>query len=175
MSPRSAHAPAARRTRRLSRHLARSLVILAVLALLTLESGLARGQSDVPLDGNDAANLTDPASATRTAPSLQTATLNGATLTLTYDAALDADSTPPGSAFTVRGIGAARSPSHVSIAGAVVTLALDAAATAAETVTLSYVKPAANPLRDVNGNDAFAFTDQAVTNNTPDLAPPLDC
>ena len=130
---------------------------LAIIALLALDAGPARAQS-----GNEA-------------PSLQTATLNGATLTLTYDVALDADSTPAASAFTVQGIGAARSPSHVSIAGSVVTLALDAAATSAETVTLSYVKPAANPLRDVNGNDAFAFTDQAVTNNTPDLAPPLDC
>ena len=106
------------------------------------------------------------------APALQTATVNGATLTLTYDVALDANSVPAATAFTVKGIGADRNPSHVSIAGTAVTLTLDTAATVVQTVTLTYVKPPANPIQDVNGEEAFAFTDQAVTNNTPDTVPP---
>ena len=101
-----------------------------------------------------------------TPPALSTAAVNGSTLTLTYNEALDAASKPANAAFSAKVNGATRSVTNVAIAGSAVTLTLSSAVVAGDTVTVSYAVPGASPLQDVAGNDAVALTDQAVTNNT---------
>ena len=104
---------------------------------------------------------------------LDTAAVNGDTLTLTYDEALGA-SVPATSAFTLGGTSV--SVNTVAVSGMTVTLTLSAAVSSEATVTVSYTAPTApgtNPLQDVAGNPAANFTDQAVTNNTPDNTPPM--
>ena len=92
----------------------------------------------------------------------------GNLLVLTYDEALDGGSVPATSDFTIGGT--AVSVNTVAISGMSVTLTLSAAVTSGDTVTVSYVVPGTNPLRDVAGNNAAALTNAVVTNNT--LAPP---
>ena len=108
-----------------------------------------------------------------TAPTLSTAAVNGATLTLTYDEALDTNSVPAASAFTVLVGGVARTVSDVAVGGSAVTLTLSSAVTDGQTVTLSYTVPASNPIQDAASNGADALTNQAVTNNTDTIAPAL--
>ena len=109
------------------------------------------------------------------APSLWSASATGARLTLTYDEALDEDSVPPGSAFTVNVGGSEVSLSHdnpVTIAGVTVTLTLASAVAEDDTVTASYAKPTAvteSKLRDIVGNEASSFADEAAG---PDNTPP---
>ena len=111
--------------------------------------------------GNDAEALSNEAvineTPDTTAPSFTSATVNGAALTLAYDEALDENSLPAGSAFTVTvddtevdlATGA-----PVAIAGQVVTLTLVTAVTPGQTVTVSYAVPGSNPIQDAAGNDA---------------------
>ena len=116
--------------------------------------------------GNDAAALMDESVASdTTAPTLNTAVVNGDTLTLTYNEALDEDSVPAASAFTPGGTAA--TVSTVAISGAMVTLTLSQAVTSTDVVTLTYMVPGTDPLQDAVGNNAAALTTQAVTNNTP--------
>ena len=105
-----------------------------------------------------------------TAPALESASVNGATLTLTYDEALDEDSQPAASAFTVKGAGEDQTPTEVSVAGMAVTLTLERAASHGDTVTATYTVPSADPIQDPTGNDAAGFEDEEVTNATPDPA-----
>ena len=110
------------------------------------------------------------------APSLSTTTppsVNGATLVLTYDEALDETSTPAASAFAVTVAGATRAVSSVSIAGSTVTLTLASAVGAGDTVTLDYTAPSSNPIQDEADNDAGNLNNQAVTDATPDAAAPM--
>ena len=151
--------------------------------VLTLASAVSAGQavtvSYTPpatgpirdLAGNGAASLTDQAVAnTAGPPELDGATVNGAALTLTWSEALDEDSVPAATAFTVKVNGsevslAATEP--VAVAGAAVTLTLAAPVSADAVVTVSYAVPDDGPLRDVDGNDAMAFADEVATNATP--------
>ena len=107
------------------------------------------------------------------APVLSTAAVNGATLTLTYDKALNPLAEPQTTAFTVKGAGADQNPTAVSVAGRAATLTLGTAATSADTVTVSYSTTNAPRLQNLWGTQAAALTDQAVTNNTPAGAPTL--
>ena len=91
----------------------------------------------------------------------------GASLVLTYDEALDGSSVPAESAYTVKVDGGAGSaPSSVTISGSKVTLTLASAVPHAASVTVSYTVPSLNPVQDAEGQDAAAFDDSAVTNNT---------
>ena len=103
-------------------------------------------------------------SLTNSTPVLESAELaaDGATLTLTYDEALDTALVPAPGAFTVTGGGAVKRVSSVSVSGSTVRLAL-ASDPPGSTVTVSYAAPAANPLRDAAGNNAASFSDEAVT------------
>ena len=106
------------------------------------------------------------------APTLSTATVNGAALTLTYGETLDTGSRPAASAFTVTVAGSTRSLTNtdpVAIAGSTVTLTLSSAVDADDTVTVSYAVPATNPIQDAAGNQAAALTNRAVTNATPGI------
>ena len=95
-----------------------------------------------------------------TAPSLSSATVDGATLTLTYGEALDESSTPDKGAFTVNATDSADStvstPSvtGVSVSGETVTLTLDAAVRHGDRVTLGYTA-GTDPVQDTAGNDAL--------------------
>ena len=112
----------------------------------------------------DATNRVDTA-----APTVSTATINGAALTLTYNEALDASSVPAPAAWTLT-LGSGPAPTvnvgGVTINGAGVTLALNTAVVSSDVVTLAYTA-GANPLRDLAGNNAADLTTQAVINNTP--------
>ena len=101
---------------------------------------------------------------TTNAPVFQSADLaaDGANLTLTYDRALDTSSVPAPGAFTVKGGGAVKRVSSVSVSGSSVRLAL-ASDPPGSTVTVSYEAPVSNPLRKAGGNNAASFNDQAVT------------
>ena len=99
-------------------------------------------------------------------PVLQSAAVNGATLTLTFDRSLDTDSKPSTSVFSVSVNGTSQVPTGVAMSGSTVTLTLGTAVTMGQTVTVSYIRPAQTPLQhnDVQGP---SFSDEPVTNNTP--------
>ena len=109
-----------------------------------------------------------------TAPGLAAAAVDGALLTLTYDETLDVDSVPGAGAFTVSVGGDARGVDAVSVTDSTVTLTLALAVTARDGVLVSYIAPveeSAARTRDVAGNAAASFSDQPVTNDTPEEEP----
>ena len=102
-------------------------------------------------------------------PELSAASVDGATLILTFNEALDEDSEPPTTAFKVTVSGNVRAVDSVNVTGGAVTLTLPSAVSSADTVTVSYTAPAsesAERLRDSAGNAAASFTDESVTNET---------
>ena len=104
-----------------------------------------------------------------TPPELSSASVDGATLTLTFDEALDTVEVPDRSAFAVTVAGSGRSVETVSVSGSAVTLTLVPAALAGDAVTLDYTAPTAESsarLQDLSGNATASFSGQAVTNNT---------
>ena len=106
------------------------------------------------------------------APALSAATVNGTTLTLTYDEPLDGSSTPALGDFTVAGGDRARTVTRVAVRGAAVELTLDAAAEHLEAgIRVSYT-PGTNPIQDVPGNQAEGLSREQVTNETPDTTAP---
>ena len=100
------------------------------------------------------------------------AVVNGATLTLTYDEALDGSSTPVALAFTVNVEGAQRRVSRVAVSGTAVTLTLESEVGVGQAVRLTYRAPGANSIQDTVGNDAGALTNRAVENDTRDTTAP---
>ena len=122
-----------------------------------------------------------------TAPTVSSAAVDGASLTITFDENLAAAANLANSAFEVKKTPTSGSEETVtlsgspSISGATVTLTLAAAAVHDDTaVKVSYTKPTSgsdNTLKDAAGNEAASFTGQAVTNNTqagilaPDFSP----
>ena len=98
--------------------------------------------------------------------------MDGAALTLTFNEALDEDSNPAPSAFTVTVSGNARAVDSMGISGSAVTLTLASAVATEDAVVVSYAAPAGESedrLRDTAGNAAASFTGETVTNET---APP---
>ena len=135
----------------------------------------ADGDYEVTVRVSDGANAVDAALVVRladvddAAPALTGASVDGATLTLVFDEALDGDSTPPASAFTVRVGATARTVEAVSVAGSTAVLTLSPAVTADETVTVGYTVPTGEdgaPLGDAAGNRVAAFADAQATNET---------
>ncbi len=117
--------------------------------------------------GNDADVLSSQAVTNDSAaPALSTASVNGATLTLTYAESLDATSTPATTDFVVIVGGVPVDVSSVSVSGTTVTLILTTAATVSQTVTIDYVVPGSGMIKDSVGNEAGALTAQSVTNAT---------
>ena len=121
---------------------------------------------------------TFPSGAAPVAVMFDSATVIDNTLTLTFDQHLRSSSKPAPSAFTVTVNNARRSVAAggVAVSGRNVTLTLTSAAAYADTVTVRYTKPSANPLKggrhdgDSRGLDnriaVETFADQAVTNVT---------
>ena len=112
-----------------------------------------------------------PGAGDTTGPMLRSATTTALALALTYDEALDADSEPGPTAFTVTVDGASRAVTGVSVGGTKVFLTLAPAVRAGDLVRVSYTVPAMNPLRDEANNPAAAFADHPVTNEVPATAP----
>ncbi len=95
-------------------------------------------------------------------PSLRVAEVYESTLSLFYSEELD-PTAPAGTAFTVQvdgGTGA--SPTAVSIEGSVVKLTLATPVLRDQAVTVSYAIPNSDPLRDLSGREAEAFTGQVA-------------
>ena len=103
------------------------------------------------------------------APSPSSASVDGATLTITFDEPLDAGEAPDKSSFAVTVAGSSRGVDAVSVSGSVVTLTLVTAALAGEAVTVDYTAPlgeSAVGLQDLAGNAAASFSGQDATNDT---------
>ena len=106
--------------------------------------------------------------------------VDGATLLVSYDEALDEDSVPATDAFVLKVVlrggsmywqdeSAGRAVDRVSVTGSAVVLTLAKAVTAEEYVVLSYTPPSdatAPRTRDVAGNAAPGFGPVQVSNNT---------
>ena len=102
-------------------------------------------------------------------PELSEASVDGAALTLAFNEALDEDSEPAPTAFTVTVGGNVSAVDSLEITGSSVILTLALAVTSSDQVSVSYAAPsdaAAARLEDLPGNPAASFADQAVTNNT---------
>ena len=95
------------------------------------------------------------------------AAIDGTALTITFDQALDATATVAATSFSVMVGGASRTVSGVSMSGAQATLTLGQAATAADTVQVSYTMPASGGLRDLSNLATASFGPLTVTNRTP--------
>ena len=111
--------------------------------------------------GDGAAAEASATAQDRLAPALTDAAVDGTLLTLTFDEALDQDSTPAADAFAVTVDDAAHGVDHLTLAGSAVELTLAAAVAAGRTVTVGYTVPTAAdaaPLRDAAGNAAAAFS-----------------
>ena len=107
-------------------------------------------------------------------PSPSAASVDGATLTITFDEPLDTGETPDKSSFAVTVAGSSRGVDTVSVSGSVVTLTLVTAVFAGEAVTVDYTVPAdatADRLQDVSGNAAASFSGREATNATQAAAP----
>ena len=103
------------------------------------------------------------------APQLQSASVDGHTLTLAYDEELDLTSSPPSSAFTVNVNGEERPLVSVGVGQSSVLLSLSTPVEAGDTVTVDYTVPTGESegkVKDPAGNAASSFTGQQVTNDT---------
>ena len=102
------------------------------------------------------------------------ASASGAVLTVTFGEPLDETSVPAGAGgFTVQG-GGNPAVTEVAVSGTGVTLSLsEAIPDGATGVTVSYKKPAANPIRDLAGNEAADFSGKAVAVQPDVTAPSL--
>ena len=130
-----------------------------------MAKGYVQGQgfaSIVEIRDNDGDALPDV-----TPPTLTGATVNAATLVLTYDETLDGASVPASGDFGVTAAGSTAGVDGVRVSGSAVTLTLATAVQAGQTATLDYTPPGAGPIQDEAGNDAAPLSGQAVTNNTP--------
>jgi uncharacterized repeat protein (TIGR02059 family) len=105
-----------------------------------------------------------------TAPTLTAATVNGATLTLTFSEAIDSMHTPATNPVILVN-GDLRAMASGSISGNTATLTLASPVVAGDVVSFSYADPTsgddANALQDLVGNDIASGSNVPVTNNTP--------
>ncbi len=94
-------------------------------------------------------------------PLIQSASINGTELTITYDEPLDPASVPDVSRFTVRytgTIGAIIPVNSVSVIGSTVVLQMASAPETLDDVRVSYSAPGVNLIQDVSQNTALSFT-----------------
>ena len=118
-------------------------------------------------DGDNEETLTSaPTVVTAAGLQLQSATVDGVTLTLTYNEVLDTGATLGTTVFAVNVNGSPRSLSGVGVGGSNVLLLLSSAVEAGDTVTVDYTAPdGPDFIRDTLGRKAASFSGQAVTND----------
>ena len=98
---------------------------------------------------------------------LQSATVDGAILTLTYNEELDTGVTLGTTAFAVNVNGSSRLLIAVGVGESHVLLLLSSAVEAGDTATVDYTAPdGPDFIRDIRGRKAASFSGQAVTNDT---------
>lgn len=90
-------------------------------------------------------------------------------LDMTYDVALDNSVVPPASVFDVRINSGSRTVNSVAIVGSKVRLTLSCPVIINDIVTVSYTKPATNPLQSLSGGLAASSYALLVTNNTTSI------
>ena len=119
-------------------------------------------------DGDNEETLTSaPTVVTVAGLQLQSATVDGATLTLTFNEVLDTGVTLGTTAFAVNVNGSDRSLIAVGVGESNVLLFLSSAVEAGDTVTVDYtVLDGFGFIRDIRGRKAASFSRQAVTNDT---------
>jgi len=104
------------------------------------------------------------------APVLVSAYVNNATptvLRLTFSEQLDPAYIVAGTAWSADGsLSGAKTVSSTSISGNKLTITMDEAYVAGDTITVQYTKPGgAQDIRDLSGNQVASFGPEAVTNN----------
>ena len=102
-------------------------------------------------------------------PALQSATVDGSSLVLSFDEDLDFSRTPSSSLFTVNVNGTSRPVLGTGGGGTDVTLLLFTAVEYGDTVTVSYTAPTDAKqarVQDLAGNAAASFSGETVTNDT---------
>jgi uncharacterized repeat protein (TIGR02059 family) len=92
------------------------------------------------------------------------------TLEMTYDHIL-ANIVPAATSFTVLVNSVSRTINAVNIAGAIVQLTLASPVVFGDIVTITYTKPASNPLQTASGGQAANIIAQQVTNNVNAVIP----
>ena len=123
-------------------------------------------------DGDNEETLTSaPTVVTAAGLQLQSATVDGGILTLTYNEALDTGVTLGTTPFAVSVNGSSRSLIAVGVGESNILLFLSSAVEAGDTVTVDYTAPdGPDFIRDIRGRKATSFSGQAVTNGAA-LAP----
>ena len=119
--------------------------------------------------GNEESLTSAPTAAVTAAEDLeiQSATVDGSALTLTYNETLDVGVALPASAFVVNVNEVSRSIMGAGVGGSSVLLLLSPAVVAGDTVNVDYTRPSGSDvIKDTQGRQADSFTGQAVTNNT---------
>ena len=97
-----------------------------------------------------------------TAPAFVSAALKGTLLTLSYDEALDEESSPAPGAYTI-GIGdMAGPPESVAVSDAQVMLTIGEEPPDEDSVSVSYTVPATGPVRDAAGNEVATLSGEEV-------------
>ena len=119
-------------------------------------------------DGGNEETLTSaPTVVTASGLQLQSATVDGAILTLTYNEVLDTGVTLRQTAFAVNVNGSSRSLIAVGVGESNVLLFLSSTVEAGDTVTADYTVPDGSGfIRDNRGRKAASFSGQSVTNDT---------
>ena len=135
--------------------------VLSVRVTFTDDAGNEESLTSEPTEAVVAAGL-----------ALESAKVDGATLTLTFSELLNILVDLPETAFTVTVEGTSRTVSDSSVSGSAVTLTLATAVVAGEAVTVGYEKPEGNSIiGDLRGRSAESFSGREVTNET--APPPL--
>ena len=118
-------------------------------------------------DGDNEETLTSAPTVVTAGLQLQSATVDGATLTLTYNEVLDTGVTLGTAPFAVSVNGSPRSLIAVGVGESNVLLLLSQAVEVGDTVTVDYTAPEGPDfIRDIRGRKAASFSGQAVTNDT---------
>ena len=96
-------------------------------------------------------------------PTPANASVNGIALTLEWSETLDTGSAPAAGQF-VLGVDSGTAPtvSSLTMSGTTMTLTLASAADATRDYTLAYTVPSSNPVKDLAGNEAVAFTGTGI-------------
>ena len=95
-------------------------------------------------------------------PERAVTTVDRTKVVVTFNEHLNTGSTPATGAFTVTVNGASRVVSTVNVSGSAVTLTLASPVSSTDLVTVSYDKPATNPLQGSDNEDADSFSDLPV-------------